>query len=86
MQPVMQHVKSSNVHSVGHDGIDSLVTFKNKKTGEPVSTYRYHDVPAEKHADLVAADSPNTHLNAHIKPHHKYTKLKDILTPPEAAA
>ena len=77
----MTPVQSSNIHSIGHDGADTYVTFKNKD-GSPASTYRYAGVPAEKHAELAAADSVGKHLNAHFRGQHEATKLDTTLTPP----
>ncbi len=74
MLPTMTPVESSNIHSIGHDGTHTYVTFKDK-AGNPVSTYRYHDVSAEKHAELAAADSVGKHLNAHFKGQHETTQI-----------
>ena len=37
--------------------------------------YRYFDVPAEVHQELLAADSIGTYLNQCIKPDYRYVRL-----------
>lgn len=69
----MKPVKSSNLHSVGYDprSRDLTVRFKSG------ATHRYHDVPPEKHAALMAADSVGSHFHAHIRSAHRSTKVDD---------
>ena len=65
----MQNVESSNIKAIGHDGDVLHITFKNGKT------YAYAGVTPQKHADLLAAESPTKHFNTHIRPHHICTPL-----------
>ncbi len=37
--------------------------------------YRYYDVSAEVHQELLAADSVGAYLNQRIKPCYRYAKL-----------
>lgn len=67
----MEKVVSSNVHSVGHDPATNNLHIQ-FKSGE---TYVYHGVSPEKHQALISAPSIGAHLNAHVKPHHKFKKL-----------
>lgn len=66
----MKAVKSSNISAVGYDPAarELHVAFRNG------TRYVYHDVDADKHAALMAADSVGGHLNAHIKGAHKFSK------------
>lgn len=58
-----QHVSSSTIESVAHDP-DTLKLEVKFKTG---STYHYHDVPADLHADMMASPSVGKFLNSEIK-------------------
>lgn len=66
----MKPVKSSNISAIGYDPENKIlrVAFLNG------NVYQYHDVDAEKHAALMGADSVGSHLNAHIKGAHKFSK------------
>ena len=68
MGMTMQPVKSSNVKDVGHDA-DTNTLGVQFHSG---ATYHYHDVPAEKHAALLASESIGKFIGTDIKPHHKF--------------
>lgn len=73
-----EHVKSSNIHSVGYDPDARIlqITFKPKAGGKiagnmPMRTYEFHDVPADVHKDLMAAESHGQHFFANIRNNYK---------------
>lgn len=66
-------VKSSNISHVGYDADTRDLTVK-FKTG---ATHRYADVPPEKHAALMAADSIGSHFHQNIRNAHKSRKVDD---------
>ena len=37
--------------------------------------YRYLDVPADVHQELLAAESIGTYLNQYVKPDYRYVRL-----------
>ena len=61
---------SSQIEAIGHDGDTLAVKFK---SGGAV--YHYHGVTPDKFAEMQKSDSVGKFLHAHIKPHHKFTKL-----------
>lgn len=61
--PEMTEVKSSNVHSVGHDGAALFVRFKTK-AGPAGVAYRYPGVPAEVRDTIALDESPGRAFNA----------------------
>lgn len=63
-------VKSSNVKSVGHDPATGTLEVEFNNGG----LYHYEGVSADKHAELMKADSIGSHLASHIKPHHAARK------------
>lgn len=72
----MTPVKSSNIAAVDHDGQHTTVQFKSG------ATWRYADVPVDKHDAMVNADSVGGYFATHIKPHHDGTKLDPAENPP----
>jgi hypothetical protein len=68
----MQRVDSSNIEAVGYDPVTSEmhVRFTNG------NLYAYKGVSAETHQDLMAADSPGSHLHEFVKGQHEYEKLE----------
>jgi KTSC domain-containing protein len=78
----MVPVTSSNISEIGHDPDTNTlgVRFQARKgtpEGTPGPLYHYANVPAEKHAALMAAtDSHTRHLNAFIKGAHASTKIE----------
>lgn len=75
----MTPVTSSNVKAVGYDpaGRTMRVQFNS-------GTYDYADVPPEKHAALMEAESVGKHLNANFRGHHTATPVHVDEAPPEA--
>lgn len=57
-------VTSSNVHSVGYDDDETKVLEVKFNNGK---VYRYADVPAELHEELMASSSVGSFLHARIK-------------------
>lgn len=62
-------VESSNVDSVGYDGVNLFVKFK------PNSLYVYFDVPFVIYEGLVSADSKGAFLHQYVKNSFGYKKL-----------
>lgn len=56
-------VKSSQIASIGHDPATNTLAIE--FNGGKV--YHYEGVPAEAHADLMAAESVGKHFGAHIR-------------------
>lgn len=79
----MVPVTSSNIAEIGHDPQTNTLGVRfNARRGAPEGTkgplYHYANVPAEKHAALMAAtDSHTQHLNDHIKSQHDFTKVPE---------
>ena len=67
--PTMTPVKSTNIHSVGHDGSALYVRFQGKHTAGKI--YRYPTAGVEHHEALLAADSPGRHFLDRIKFFHE---------------
>lgn len=66
-------VKSSQVESVGYDAASKTLAVKFIRTP---ATYHYHDVSAEKFADLQKAESVGSFVHKHfVKPKHAFTKI-----------
>lgn len=71
MSVEMKSVKSSNISAIGFspETKELHVAFTNG------TRYVYHDVDADKHTELMSADSVGRHFNAHIKGGgYKFTK------------
>lgn len=64
-------VSSSNVASIGYD-VAAQVLEVEFKTG---AVYAYDQVPAEIHADLMAAASVGQVLNSKVKPNYPFRKV-----------
>ena len=69
----MEHtdVVSSQITSVGYDPDQQHLEIKFKRGG----LYRYRKVPAQAHADLMAADSVGSHFHRHIRNQYDYERL-----------
>lgn len=67
--PDLTPVQSSNIAAVGHDGDHLYVQFHGG------STWRYRDVPADKHAEMIKAASVGAFFGKHVKPHHVGEKV-----------
>ena len=63
-------VKSSNIAEIGYDADrhELRLVFKNG------STHDYVDVPPQRYAGLMSAESHGKYFNEHIKPHHASMK------------
>lgn len=67
--PSMTPVESSNLESVGHDGTNLFVRFKNG------SVYVYFHVPEALYQELLVADSKGKYLGKHIKGTFQYERI-----------
>ena len=67
--PEMIPVESSNVDSVGYDGVNLFVKFK------PNSLYVYFDVPSFIYEELMVAESKGSFLHQYVKKSYRYEKL-----------
>lgn len=65
----MTPVESSNLESVGHDGMNLFVRFKNG------SIYVYFHVPKALYQELLAADSKGNFLSKHVKDAFQYERI-----------
>lgn len=63
---------SSQIKAIGYDASTRMLAVTFIHSG---STYHYADVPPEKHAALMAAESKGSHLGKHIKGQHEYKKI-----------
>lgn len=59
------------LRSVGYDATNRVLEAEFTNGG----IYRYYDVPAEVHEDLMAADSHGQYFNAHIRDRYRYDRL-----------
>jgi hypothetical protein len=66
-----QPVDSSNIASIGYDPAAQIVEVEFLNGG----VYQYFNVPEHEHANLMAASSHGTYLNAHIKGTYPYQKV-----------
>lgn len=66
--PDLTPVTSSNIEAIGHDGADLYVKFS---TG-PV--WRYRDVPADVHAEMLNSKSVGSFFARQVKPNYKGEK------------
>lgn len=64
-------VESSSLAEVGYDAAARALEVRFRNGG----VYRYHDVPPEAHAALMAAASLGRHLNLHVKPVYPCTRI-----------
>ena len=65
-------VKSSNINGVHYSPETKVLHIKYRNGG----VYRYQDVSAEKHSDLLAADSIGSFVHNHIKGKHAHSKVE----------
>jgi len=69
----LKPVNTSNIEAIGHDPASNTLAVRFKGG----SVYHYDNVPAEKHAALMAAPSIGSHFHQQIKsrpdlhPYHK---------------
>jgi hypothetical protein len=66
-----QPVKSSQIKSVGHDAVENKLEIE-FHTGH---VYLYHEVTADEHKELMAAESIGKHFGAKIRGVKKYEKV-----------
>lgn len=64
-------VTSSAIASVGYDPESAILEVEFHDTG----IYRYHGVPPDVHAALLAAPSVGTYLTTHIKGRFRYERV-----------
>lgn len=67
----LKPVKSSNIEAVGYDPATRKLQVKFKSGG----VHEYDDVPAHRHAALVAHASPGGFIHSDIKNNHTCRKL-----------
>lgn len=67
--PDLTPVQSSNIAAVGHDGDHLYVQFHGG------STWKYHNVPADQHAEMIKASSVGKFFGKHVKPNFKAEKV-----------
>lgn len=65
-------VESSNIGSIGHDGRNLYVRFKND------TVYKYADVAGSIVQEFVKSESKGKFLNANIKGKFEYKKIADV--------
>lgn len=66
-------VTSTVLRSVGYDA--TTRTLETEFTSGAI--YRYHDVPAEVHDGLMAADSHGQYFNAFVRDRYGYDRRRD---------
>lgn len=67
--PDLTPVQSSNIAAVGHDGDHLYVQFHGG------SVWKYRNVPAEKHAEMLGNKSVGKFFGQHIKPNYDAEKM-----------
>jgi len=90
-----QKLNSKILASVGYDPItrDLEVEFRARKDEDKRRVYRYHAVPAERYAEMMAAESFGSFFLDRIKPNYDCTRIEEkdakkeegSPTPPTAA-
>jgi hypothetical protein len=72
--PPLTEVKSTNLHSIGHDGSAMYVRFRGAGGG-PGSTYRYPTAGVDVHDALLGSFSPGRHFQSVVKAAHRGEKV-----------
>lgn len=67
----MKLVKSSMLHSMGHDPVNNKLVVKFKEDGPE---YDYSDVPASEFSKMMQAESIGKHFGTHIRNNFKGVK------------
>lgn len=67
----MTPVKSTSIKAVGYDAAARVMTLQFHSGG----SHAYVNVPPDKHAALMAADSPGGYFHANIRDKHKSSKV-----------
>lgn len=62
---------SSTIDAVGYDSAVRELTIRFHSGG----TYRFFDVPEDKHQGLMTADSPGRYFHCHIRGCHQAQKV-----------
>lgn len=72
--PKMQQVESSNIASVGYDGVARrlVVTFTNG------NTYAYEAVDRDVHRAFLAADSKGKFFAQQVRYRYKFARVADL--------
>ena len=88
-------LNSKILASVGYDPVarDIEVEFRARKDEDKRRVYRYHAIPAERFAEMMASDSIGSFFLTRIKPNYNCTRIEEkdakkeeaSQTPPEAA-
>ncbi|AVT58529.1 KTSC domain-containing protein [Pectobacterium versatile] len=66
----MTPVKSSQIHSIGHDPVTGTLAIRfNGRDNAPGNLYHYSNVSADDFAAFSGADSVGSHFYRNIKPH-----------------
>lgn len=65
--PPLTPVESSQIHAIGHDPATNTLAVQFKGKNGPGSVYTYANVPADMHAEMLAAKSIGTYFGAHLK-------------------
>jgi hypothetical protein len=68
-------VTSSQIHAIGHDPATNTLRIQFKGKEGPGSQYDYPGVTAEKHAEMLKAESIGKFFGAHIKGKYEFKKL-----------
>lgn len=69
MPIVMTPVKSSQIHSIGHDPATNTLAIRfNGRNNAPGSLYHYSNVTADDFAAFSGAESVGSHFYRNIKP------------------
>ena len=63
----MKPVKSSQIHSVGHDPATKTLAVRFYAKGEPGPVYHYPEVTAEQHTAFLGAESIGKHFHANFR-------------------
>jgi len=66
----MIKVESSNIESIGHDGVDLYVAYHNGRL------YEYQNVSKPVYEALMAAPSKGRYFNEYIKNNYPYQRLR----------
>lgn len=69
----MKTVKSSMMHSIGHDPVSNKLVVKFKEDGPE---FHYDGVSADAHRELLEAKSIGVHFGTHIKGNYKHAKIE----------
>jgi hypothetical protein len=64
-------VSSSQIAAIGYDPATKVLEIEFNRGG----VYTYADVPAEVHADLMAADSVGRYFSAHVKGVYEFKRV-----------